>query len=217
MKAPALPTKMDAFITRKRKNDAQQDGQPAVVADDESTEVKLAILSSLHPDFSQDALLDVLLAHDGSVSDASASLLGPSPSASSTSPRKKAGSAVAQTSLRNFAHPKESDITPQKRTKLLSRKGATLHLYDPADIAEHTPCSIIHNFLPSNLANDLLWEMLEEAKTYDKITFKLFDNVVSSPHTSSFYVDSYDEMQRQKFEVGHQSLEILNLSLRRLT
>lgn len=44
--------------------------------------------------------------------------------------------------------------------------------------------------------------MLEESKTFEKITFKLFDNVVSSPHTSSFYVDSHDEMQKQKIEVG---------------
>lgn len=44
--------------------------------------------------------------------------------------------------------------------------------------------------------------MLEESKTFEKITFKLFDNVVSSPHTSSFYVDSHDEMRKQKIEVG---------------
>lgn len=86
--------------------------------------------------------------------------------------------------------------------KLLSRRGATLHLFDPADIEDHTPCSVIHNFLPTEMANDLLQEMLKESKSFEKITFKLFDNVVTSPHTSSFYVDSFDEMQRQKFEVG---------------
>ncbi|KKY38579.1 putative grf zinc finger domain-containing protein [Diaporthe ampelina] len=42
--------------------------------------------------------------------------------------------------------------------------------------------------------------MLEESKTFEKITFKLFDNVVSSPHTSSFYVDSHDEMRKQKID-----------------
>lgn len=75
-------------------------------------------------------------------------------------------------------------------------------MFDPEDIEEHTPCSIIHNFLPSDLANDLLNELLEEAKSFERNTFKLFDNVVSSPHSSSFYVDSLDEVQRQKSEVG---------------
>lgn len=196
---------MDAFITRKRKTAPGDDQQAGAVADDEPTETKLAILASLYLDFSQEALLDVLLAHDGSVSEASASLVASSTSASLTLPRRSAASTVvAQTSLRHFAQPKKpgGPATPQKRTKLLSRKGATLHLYDPHDIAEHTPCSIIHNFLPPDVANELLREMLEESKTYEKITFKLFDNVVSSPHTSSFYVNSYDEMQSQKFEVG---------------
>lgn len=202
---------MDAFVTRKRKKDTVEDQRAVVAADDEPTEIKLAILSSLHPEFSHEALLDVLLAHDGSVSGASVSLVAPGPDTTLTSPRKKVASAVvAQTSLRNFAQPKEPESSiPQKRAKLLSRKGATLHLYDPEDIADHTPCSIVHNFLPSDLANELLQEMLEESKTYEKITFKLFDNVVSSPHTSSFYVDSYDEMQRQKFEVGHPFLVLI--------
>ena len=46
----------------------------------------------------------------------------------------------------------------------------------------------------------MLVELLEESKTFEKITFKLFDNVVSSPHTSGFYVGSYDEMNKQKHE-----------------
>ena len=41
-------------------------------------------------------------------------------------------------------------------------------------------------------------ELLNEAESFEKITFKLFDNVVSSPHTSGFFVESYDEIQRQK-------------------
>ena len=42
-------------------------------------------------------------------------------------------------------------------------------------------------------------ELLEESKTFEKITFKLFDNVVSSPHTSSFFV-GMDEIDRQRYE-----------------
>lgn len=201
---------MDAFVTRKRKKEPTRDEPAAVVADDEPTELKLAILSSLHPNFSHEALLDVLLAHNGSVSEASASLMTPVPSTWGSPARRPAAAVVAQTSLRNFAQPTASrDTAPPKRPKLLSRKGATLHLFDPKDIAEHTPCSVIHNFLPSDLANELLREMLEESKTYEKITFKLFDNIVSSPHTSSFYVDSYDEMKRQKYEASHSRLDIV--------
>ncbi|CAN8102929.1 unnamed protein product [Discula destructiva] len=197
---------MDAFIMRKRKASPADGPMDLTEAsdfstEDEPTEVKLAILASLHSDFSQEALLDVLLAHDGSVQDSSAAL-SISGQETSVFPLKKTGASVigSQTSLRAFARPVPSGSSSPKKPKLLSRKGATLHLYDPADIAEHTPCSVIHNFLPSDLANDLLKEMLDESKTFEKATFKLFDTVVSSPHTSSFYVDSYDEMQRQKFE-----------------
>lgn len=202
---------MDAFITRKKRKsslDGQDAGSavaraPRDYADDEPTEIKLAMLTSLHPDFPQEALLDILLAHDGSVAKAFASLSEPvSGDVISGSKSLSASGVVSQTSLRSFARPSEDGGSSPKKSKLLSRKGATLHLFDPADIAEHTPCSIIHNFLPSDLANDLLEEMLEESKTFEKITFKLFDTVVSSPHTSSFYVESYAEMQRQKFEVN---------------
>jgi hypothetical protein len=73
-------------------------------------------------------------------------------------------------------------------------------LYDPIDISEHSPCTIIHNFLPPDEADSLLRELLEESKSFEKITFKLFDNVVSSPHTSGFYVGSHKEMQEQRRE-----------------
>lgn len=204
---------MEAFITKRKRETHLTDkveepvNMRIEVDDDESTEVKLAILSSLYPDISQEALLDVLLEHDGSVSGTSASLLALEPKVGmSPPPRKNTSTVVSQTSLRNFAAPRPPDEdgapAPKKKTKLMPRKGATLHLFDPDDIAEHTPCSIIHNFLPPDLANSLLREMLEEAKSFERNTFKLFDNVVSSPHTSSFYVDSHDEIQRQKLEVG---------------
>lgn len=214
---------MDAFITRKKRKLSSDDQRTGALScsrlsghdgDDEPTEVKLAMLASLHPDFPQEALLDILLANDGSVVKSSASLSLPDPGDLPSGSRKPSTSAVvAQTSLRSFARPLEEDGSSPKKPKLLSRKGATLHLFDPVDVAEHTPCSIIHNFLPADLATELLEEMLEESKTFEKITFKLFDTVVSSPHTSSFYVDSYDEMQRQKFEVFLPSSEKTSTAL----
>ena len=82
--------------------------------------------------------------------------------------------------------------------KPLAKKGKTLFLYSPQDIESHTPCSIIHNFLPAHEANALLEELLEESKTFEKETFQLFDRTVESPHTMSFYVDSFQEVEEQR-------------------
>ncbi|KOS17786.1 Alpha-ketoglutarate-dependent dioxygenase alkB -like protein 2 [Escovopsis weberi] len=144
---------MDRFLTRPRSP------RPSSAAEDEeSTELKLAILASLHPDQS--------LKHYVIPSASTVSTVSP-------------------------------DVSPKKR-KIVSKKGATLHLYDPSDVAEHTPCTIIHNFLPVEDADQLLRELLDEAKTFNKITFKLFENVVSSPHTSSFYVETSDDVKTQQ-------------------
>ncbi|TPX10484.1 uncharacterized protein E0L32_008534 [Thyridium curvatum] len=201
---------MEAFITRKKRkldadpghhlllNDNQLapgSNEIASEADDEPTEVKLAILSSLHPSVDQETLLDILLAHDGSVLEASAAF-------KDGKPRKKGSGVVgSQSSLRFF--PRSGLANPElspKKPKLLSKKGKTLFLFDPIDISEHTPCTVLHNFLPAEEADSLLKELLEESKSFEKITFKLFDNVVESPHTSSFYVGSLDEVNRQKME-----------------
>ncbi|KAH8912529.1 hypothetical protein BR93DRAFT_82240 [Coniochaeta sp. PMI_546] len=199
---------MEAFLARKKRRlspPSPQEPKPIHGRgadgndDEEATEVKLAMLSSLHPALDQETLLDILLAHDGSVSAASASLT------SSTSPAKKqrlSGVMGAQTSLKHFATASTSNFASRspKKARLMSKKGSTLHLYSAEDIAEHTPCTIIHNFLPADEADSLLLELLEESKTFEKITFKLFDTVVTSPHTSGFYVGTTDELNSQKYE-----------------
>ncbi|KAL0944376.1 grf zinc finger domain-containing protein [Colletotrichum truncatum] len=202
---------MESFLIRKKRKLS-----PAVDKtgeDDEPTEMKLAILSSLHPSIEQDALLDVLLAHNGSVPDSLEALKTPNPV------KKASGVMGAQSSLRNFAlksTDNDNDTVSSSKKRLISKKGTTLHLYDPDDIAEHTPCSVIHNFLPPKEANDLLQELLEEAKTFEKnVTFKLFDNVVASPHTTSFYVESYDEIQRQKTDYLYNGAKLTDI--RRIT
>ncbi|RSM01008.1 hypothetical protein CEP52_008815 [Fusarium oligoseptatum] len=199
---------MKAFLTRpKRKASPPPQPEP-----EEPTEVKLALLSSLHPTFEQEDLLDILLAHDGSVSEASASL--------KVRPQVKKGNRVIgyQQSLKQYASPSSSSslaTTSPVKKKLKSKRGSTLHLYDPEDVAEHTPCTIIHNFLPADDANDLLKELLEEAKSFEKATFQLFENVVSSPHTSSFYVESYDEIRRQKTDYHYNGARLTDV--RRIT
>lgn len=194
---------MKAFLAGSRKRKSTEEAPRQNAHDDnedEPTEVKLAILSSLHPQIEQDTLMDVLLAHDGSVKDASAALRHVKPEPT------KSGVIGYQQSLKQYALPADS-TSPQKK-KLKSKKGSTLHLFDPEDVAEHTPCTIIHNFLPTDVANDLLKELLAESESFERITFKLFDNVVSSPHTSSFYVDSYEKLMSQKSEYYYNGAQL---------
>jgi hypothetical protein len=198
---------MDAFVFRKRKFSDSRRTTPSrlpspiadssssnALEDSESTEFKLAMLSSLHPHVEQQTLLDVLLAHDGSVEEASASLKNPE------SPQKRPAVIGYQSSLSAFVAPAADTDNTLKKTKLLSKRGKTLHLYSPEDVAKHTPCSIIHNFLPAEEANALLEELLLEAVTFERMSFKLFDNVVQSPHTSCFYVGGSEEQIMQKTE-----------------
>lgn len=161
---------------------------------EESTDVKLAIVSSLHPDRSQDDLLEILLSYEGSVDLALSSLSA----GKDASPSKRRLAATGLQSALPFLS--ENSNPPKPTSKPLTKKGKTLHLYTPQDIANHTPCSIVHNFLPPDLANALLEEILAEVPSYESIKFKIFDNVVKSPHTACFYVDSLDEIQRQKSE-----------------
>lgn len=205
---------MEAFISRKKRklSPAKSQRTPGdhtaapvskdainalhVSDDDDSTDFKLAVLSSLHPHLEQQTLLDILLAHEGSVENASASM-----TETAASP-KKSTMIGFQSSLSGFVSPQTQidPDNPAKKSKLLSKRGQTLHLYSPEDVAAHTPCSIIHNFLPSEEANALLVELLDEAPTFERMTFKLFDNVVQSPHTACFYVEDSQEQNIQKTE-----------------
>ncbi|PQE33360.1 GRF zinc finger protein [Rutstroemia sp. NJR-2017a WRK4] len=204
------PLIMDAFVSRKKRKLSFHGQSPKQeetfqqismlsVPDDESTDYKLALLSSLHPNINQQVLLDVLLEHEGEVEKASSSLVDTT-SSSAPPPKKPSGAVGYQSSLSKFVALDNSSASPTKRSKLMSKKGKTLHLYAPEDVAAHTPCSIIHNFLPVDEANDLLRELLEEAPTFERMTFKLFDNVVSSPHTACFYVEGLKEQKAQKTE-----------------
>lgn len=163
--------------------------------EEDSTDVKLAILSSLHPGKGHDDLLEILLSCDGRVQDALKALENVK-----FIPRKRQASTVGLQSA--LAFDKNERSSPNKQpgrfSAALTKKGKTLYLYTPADIATHTPCSIIHNFLPKSLANALLEELLPEAATFSKATFKLFDNVVQSPHTASFYVEDLALRDAQK-------------------
>jgi alkylated DNA repair dioxygenase AlkB len=191
---------MDAFISRKRKHpsiDANASNPPALTAQpddhEDSTEFKLALLASMHPDIAQDTLLEALLSSDGLVDTASA-ILAKDRAASLGQP-KRAKTVGHQSTLASLVR-SASGETPL--SKPLTKKGKTLFLYSPQDIETHTPCSIIHNFLPAEEANALLTELLDESRTFEKEVFQLFDRTVESPHTMSFYVDSFKEVEEQK-------------------
>jgi hypothetical protein len=203
---------MDAFVSRKRKrveglHDVVSTQTPtppqenATHDEEESTDFKLALLASLHSSLDEHTLLEALLASEGSVEQASEWLT----QRNTTSPRKRPAPSVGfQSSLSAYR------ITPQggSAKKQLVRKGQTLHLYSPEDIEAHTPCSIIHNFLPSKQADALLLQLLDEADTYQSIEFKLFDRVVWSPHTFCFYVNSIAEADEQKTEYIYDGREV---------
>lgn len=196
---------MDAFISSKRARpnylaECQADYLGNSPDEDiESTDMKLATLASIFPDLNQETLLDLLISADGSVQRVNQIVqqpLGP------VSPRKRSaigsGSIGYQASLDSFRKTNSSPKTKSGGSKTLTRKGITLHLYTPEDIAAHTPCSIIHNFLPAQQAEALLKELLNETPTFERQSFKLFENIVQSPHTACFYVDSFEEMTEQK-------------------
>jgi len=191
---------MDAFISRKRKNlsiDADASGPAALAAQqddhEDSTEFKLALLASMHSDIAQDTLLEALLSSDGLVDTASA-ILAKDRTTSLGQP-KRAKTVGHQSTLANLI---QSAGGEPPLTKHLTKRGKTLFLYSPQDIETHTPCSIIHNFLPAGEANALLTELLDESKTFEKEVFQLFDRIVESPHTMAFYVDSFKEVEEQK-------------------
>lgn len=94
--------------------------------EEEPTEFKIAILSSLHPDRSEDILLDYLLAYDGSVSAVNNALSAPDRKDSAG--KRKALNGY-QSSLSSFAKSNGDSDGNQATAKLLTKKGRTLHLY----------------------------------------------------------------------------------------
>lgn len=187
---------MDAFVSRKRKradDTAPSLRNAAPEQEEESTDLKLALLASLHPAADESTLLEVLLASDGSVDQASACLKA---STFASPPKRSINAAIGYQSSLSLYRLNSDGSGPAK--KPLVRKGKTLYLFSPGDVEQYTPCSIIHNFLPPQQANALLQQLLDETPTYQSLEFKLFDRVVTSPHTFCFYVNSLAEADEQK-------------------
>jgi alkylated DNA repair dioxygenase AlkB len=206
---------MDAYVLRKRRRESP--GPPDIATrhshtgspgdgdhGEETTDVKLGILASLFPDLEQEALLDVLIASDGSIEAASSALVSDQKSGSWR--KKRAASHVlgVQSSLTSFGiSTPQSPPSRSGSNQLATKRGKTLHLYSPEDVAKHSPCTIIHHFLPSDEATALLKELLAESETFDRQKFQLFDTVVESPHSSGFYVSSAEEQRQQRDEYSY--------------
>lgn len=175
-----------------------------VAADeDEATDVKLARLMSLYPHLDQEFLLDVLVSFEGNVTAALAALQAKhgaheaaTPNALPSLHKEKLRTTSVpgiQTSLLSSFRSVPKSVPSPGSARPLTKRGKTLYLYTPEDVAAHTPCSIIHNFLPADEANALLTELLEESKTFKPYTFQLFGNKAQSRHTSSIYVSTKEE------------------------
>ena len=211
MSAPAPERPSSSPFIQSENPDKGKDEDKEEEEPEASTDLKLATLSSLFPTVAQETLLDLLISSDGSVDTVCHSL-----SPSETSPRKRPAASVYQSSLSAFRKAGTGTSTSElagKRRRALTKKGQTLHLYTAEDIAAHTPCSIIHNFLPAREADGLLRELLGEADSFERQTFKLFDNVVQSPHSACFYVDGLEERERQRSEYLYNG-SYLNVGLR---
>lgn len=188
---------MEGFLKRKRlEEDFLQQQACTSQTEDDSTEVKLALLASIFPKCTIDLLLDALLASEGSVESAQKEIEYGLDNKSL--PRKLLKGRVPgrQGSMMSFTRISKPLSKPTKMT----RKGQTVHLYSPEDVSSNTPCSIIHNFLPPEIAESLLSELLQEVPSYGKETFRVFDRDVESPHTMCFYVDDWSEAERQRTE-----------------
>jgi alkylated DNA repair dioxygenase AlkB len=204
---------MDGFVSRKRRRLSNSGEESSLNQElshpDDSTDIKLAILLSLFPEIKQDELLDVLVSCDGSVETVSA-LLSTQATASTPLTKKRAAPAPSlgmQTSLSShvFTTAQDGTMKPinetvKKRRPPPTKKGQILHLYSPEDIAVYTPCTIVHNFLPTEAANSLLEELLDESKHFQRYDFQVFNRTVQSPHTHAVYVSTPEEHRQQTSE-----------------
>ncbi|EMR09385.1 hypothetical protein PNEG_02332 [Pneumocystis murina B123] len=192
--------------------------------DENDTEIKLALLSSIFPDKSIETLLEKLVENNGIVEN----ILN----VNSQSDFKNENALLKRKKQRKIEEFIENDEYKHKRTFVSGKLSSdTLwpikmqndsferskrvnvhvqHLYFPDQIAKLTPCTLIHNFLGKDLCNSLLLKMLKESETWERNEFRLFERKVVSPHKSCYYLYS-DENKLLEQKFFHNGLEIKNV------
>ncbi|PWY90076.1 hypothetical protein BO70DRAFT_368657 [Aspergillus heteromorphus CBS 117.55] len=193
---------MDRFISRKRPRSPPASPLPPPPTDEDATDMKLALLMSLFPEMALETLMEILVSSGGCVETASSTITAQNTAVQAHPNKKRAtpGTPAIQTSLTTHIQPPTLTLTPTTTKRTLTKKGQTLHLYSPTDIALHTPCTVIHNFLPSAQANALLVELLNESPHFSRYKFQLFDRTVQSPHSASVYVSTPEEYRQHTSE-----------------
>ncbi|KAG5437035.1 hypothetical protein PCANB_001311 [Pneumocystis canis] len=192
--------------------------------DNNDTEMKLSLLISVFPDNSPEMLLEKLVENDGSVEDTLNICLNSCFENKKTSKRLKKQKKIDEfiekheykrkCALLNKESSKVSWPIKMKwdnSIKTLKReKACVLHLYLSEQIAKLTPCTLISNVLPCNLANSLLLKMIEESKTWRRNEFRLFERNIVSPCKSCyyFYFDENDPLEQKFFHNGSEITDI---------
>jgi alkylated DNA repair dioxygenase AlkB len=134
---------------------------------EELDEKVASIVAIVEDSISQESILSELLLNNLDVQKTLDKLLS----------KKRKLKETAQQSLKWFKQPKIQS----------SSKAITL---DEKNIAEHIPCLLVHNILPSSMADQLLLEFMEESKNWELLPVIIFQKQLQSSHTTAFYVNS---------------------------
>ena len=68
-----------------------------------------------------------------------------------------------------------------------------MEIVHPEEVGRYLPCSLFHNVLPSQNANELLHFLLNDAKQWKPHSWYLYERRVESKHTSTLFFDSNED------------------------
>ncbi|KAK9374193.1 uncharacterized protein V1513DRAFT_446987 [Lipomyces chichibuensis] len=212
---------MHRYLPKRESEPVPQSISRAADEDDDDTDTKLALFASLYPEIPSDMLIELLIAANGSVAKA-ANTLQPTYAADDTVRyRLSARQNILQSSVTQYlgsgrkrsrteGDAVSDDLDDQYWPILKSRRlgnvslsstnvinNKVVHLYTPASIASLTPCTFHPFFLSPVLADSLLRQLLDDSIHWRPNQFRLFNREVTSPHTTSFYVNPqhFDEFR----------------------
>ncbi|KAK9467730.1 hypothetical protein V1512DRAFT_235692 [Lipomyces arxii] len=171
--------------------------EPCTQTDDTDTDTKLALLTSLYPDYSLDSLLELLLASQGStkaVCDIIDGLVTFKPAHQNslqTSVTEYCSSARKRSATEGDGKDDAywTALHSRGRQKNSAGMSKVIHLYSSTAIEALMPCTFHPFVLPAELANDLLSQLLSDSVSWKPNRFRLFNREVSSPHTTCFYAN----------------------------